>query len=100
MNELKIERTMESKGKILGMDVTLVATFESWGRPQGGMFSKGNGIMMTAKGEKVILHGSRIRIPGEGPAMSLRGIRYALDFGLLNEQAQQCGSCLRDRSNA
>jgi len=32
--ELKIERTIESKGKILGTDVTFIATIKSWERPQ------------------------------------------------------------------
>jgi hypothetical protein len=76
-SELKIEKTMESKGKILGMDITLIATFKSKERPQGGMYSEGNGVMMTMKGEKVILHGSGISVPGKGGGMSMRGIRYA-----------------------
>ncbi len=75
--ELKIERTIESKGKILGTDVTFIATTKSMERPQGGMFTDGNGIMMTLKGEKVILHGSGITIAGKGPGMTMRGIRYA-----------------------
>jgi hypothetical protein len=77
MNGMKIERTMESKGKILGSDATLTATIKSWERPQGGMYSKGNGIMMTMKGEKVLLHGSGITISGTGPGMKMRGVRYA-----------------------
>ena len=28
--ELKIERTLESKGKILGIDVTFIATTKTW----------------------------------------------------------------------
>jgi hypothetical protein len=76
-NELKIEKSMESKGKILGMDVTFISTVKFRERPQGGMYVDGNGIMMTMKGEKVVLHGSGISIPGKGPGMSMRGIRYA-----------------------
>jgi hypothetical protein len=75
--ELKIERTIESKGKILGTDVTFIATTKSMERPQGGMFTDGNGIVMTLNGEKVILHGSGISITGKGPGMTMRGIRYA-----------------------
>jgi hypothetical protein len=76
-NELKIEKSMESKGKILGMDVTFISTVKFRERPQGGMYVDGNGIMMTMKGEKVVLHGSGISVPGKGPDMSMRGIRYA-----------------------
>jgi hypothetical protein len=75
--QLKLERTMESKGKILGVDVTFLATVKMRERPQGGMVAEGNGVMMTMTGEKVILHGSGISIPGKGPAMSMRGARYA-----------------------
>jgi hypothetical protein len=75
--ELKIERTLEMKGKILGMDVTFIATTRSWERPQGGMYTDGNGIMMTLKGEKVVLHGSGISVAGKGTGTTMRGVRYA-----------------------
>ena len=75
--DLKLERSIEAKGKILGMDVTFIATTRTWERPQGGMFSDGNGVMMTMKGEKVILHGSGISVAGKGTGMNIRGVRYA-----------------------
>jgi hypothetical protein len=75
--ELKIERTLEMKGKILGTEVTFIATTRSWERAQGGMYSDGNGIMMTVKGEKVVLHGSGISIAGKGTSTTMRGVRYA-----------------------
>ena len=75
--ELKIERTIESKGKILGTEVNFIATMKLRERPQGGMYAEGNGVMMTMTGEKVILHGSGISVPGKGPGMSQRGVRYA-----------------------
>ena len=45
-------------------------------RPEGGMFTRGNGIMMTKKGEKAVLHGAGISPPGAGPGLSFRGARY------------------------
>ena len=75
--DLKLERTIESKGKILGTEVTFIATTRTWERPQGGMYSEGNGVLMMMKGEKVILHGSGISVAGKGAGMNLRGIRYA-----------------------
>ncbi len=72
----KIERTMESKGKILGTEVTLLATFRSKERSQGGIYAKGNGIMMTGTGEKAVLHGSGVSVPREGAGWSMRGVRY------------------------
>ena len=87
---------MESKGKILGMDVTFVATINNMERPQGGMYSEGNGILMTMKGDKVILHGSGISTGGKGPNVSIRGARYAQTIISVLQQAQQCGTGLRD----
>ena len=74
---LKIERTMESKGKILGQEVTLLATFWAMERPEGGMFSKGHGVLMTKDGGKVFLRGAGISVPPKGPGWSMRGSRYA-----------------------
>jgi hypothetical protein len=74
---LKIERTMESKGKILGQEVTLLATFWAMERPQGGMFSMGSGVLMTKNGEKAMLRGAGISVTPKGPGWSMRGTRYA-----------------------
>jgi hypothetical protein len=73
---LKVEKTMESKGKILGVDVTLLGTFVAMERPQGGMYAEGNGMLMTMTGDKVTLHGSGISVPGK-TGMNMRGVRYA-----------------------
>ena len=75
--QLRIERTMETKGKILGQEVTFLATFWSMERPQGGMFSRGRGILMTKNGEKAMLRGAGISVPPKGPGWSMRGTRYA-----------------------
>jgi hypothetical protein len=72
----KIERTMETKGKILGEEVTLLGTFWSKDRPQGGMFSRGQGILMTKGGEKAVIRGAGISVPSKGPGWSMRGSRY------------------------
>ena len=73
---LKIERTMESKGKILGQEVTFLATFWAMERPQGGMFSKGHGVLMTRDGGKAIARGAGVSVASKGPGMSMRGSRY------------------------
>jgi hypothetical protein len=74
--DMKIERTIEAKGKVLGVEITFLATTWSKERPQGGMFVKGHGIMMTQKGEKAILQGSGVSASKAGPGWSLRGARY------------------------
>jgi hypothetical protein len=75
--DVKLERTLDSKGKVLGTDVTFIATIRMREREQGGMYAEGDGIMMTSKGEKVILHGSGISVAMKGMGWSMRGIRYA-----------------------
>ncbi len=74
---LKMETTMETKGKILGQDVTLLATFWQMERPQGGMFAMGQGVLMTKDGGKAILRGAGITIAMKGGGWSSRGARYA-----------------------
>jgi hypothetical protein len=74
--ELKIERTMESKGKILGEEVTFLATLWIKERPQGGQYAKGHGVMMTKTGERATLHGAGISVTPKGPGWSMRGARY------------------------
>jgi hypothetical protein len=58
--EPMLERTIMEKGKILGTDISFIATSWSKDRPQGGSFTSGHGIMTTSKGEKARLHGSGI----------------------------------------
>ncbi|HMA05416.1 MAG TPA: hypothetical protein VKO45_05760 [Methanomicrobiales archaeon] len=74
---LKLESTIESKGKILGQDVTFVATFWQMERPQGGMFAKGHGVLMTKDGGKAVLRGAGITTAMKGGGWSSRGSRYA-----------------------
>lgn len=75
--ELKMERTIESKGKVLGTEVTFIATIKSWERPHGGIYAIGDGVMTTPKGDKVILHGSGISVTGKEGGLNMRGARYA-----------------------
>jgi hypothetical protein len=73
---LKLERTIEMKGKILGTEVSFIATTWAAERPQGGMFMKGNGVVMTKSGEKAEARGSAIAFPTKNGGWSLRGARY------------------------
>ena len=74
---LKVERTIELKGKILGQEVTMfLATFWSMERTQGGVFSMGNGLLMTKDGGRAQVRGAGISVPSKGPGWSIRGTRY------------------------
>jgi hypothetical protein len=73
---IKLERTIEAKGKILGTEVSFIATTFSAERTHGGMFVKGHGILMTKTGENAEAMGSGISIPRKGGGWSARGVRY------------------------
>ena len=73
---MKIERTIEAKGNIHGIDVSFLATTWASERPHGGMFVKGHAMMMTMHGEKAEGQGSGVIIPLKGGGMSVRGARY------------------------
>jgi hypothetical protein len=74
--EMKIERTMEAKGKMLGTEVTFISTIWSREKQQGGMSVKGHGIMVTKTGETAKLWGSGVSIPKTGGGWSVRGARF------------------------
>jgi hypothetical protein len=74
--DMEIERTIEAKGRILGEEVTFIATNWSREKPQGGMSVKGHGIMMTKHGERAKVWGSGISISKAGLGWSIRGARY------------------------
>jgi hypothetical protein len=74
--EPKLERTIELKGKLLGTEVTVIATFWSKERSQGGVYSEGSAIVTTNSGETATVHASGISVPKEGPGWSMRGVRY------------------------
>ncbi len=74
--KIRIERTMETKGRLLGEDVTLLGTFWAKERPQGGMFSRGQGVVFTKSGEKAMVRGAGISVPAKGEGWSMRGSRY------------------------
>ncbi|MDD1677507.1 MAG: hypothetical protein LUQ40_07215 [Methanomicrobiales archaeon] len=74
--EMKLERTVEAKGKVFGEDVTYLGTTWSMERSQGGMVVKGVGMIMTKNGEKAMLQGSGITTSKAGPVGSFRGSRY------------------------
>lgn len=73
---LKLERTIETKGRVYGTEVTFIATTWAVERPHGGVYVKGHGIMMTKTGEKAEAQGSGISFPTKDGGWMARGIRY------------------------
>jgi hypothetical protein len=62
-DEPKMEVSMEQTGKVLGVDVMDVATYESIAEPGGYLRGQGQGIGMTKDGERITWTGSGVGRP-------------------------------------
>ena len=73
----KVECSMTETGKLLGMDVTEVATYWSFPQANGTFYGEGNGIITTKDGEHITWKGTGIGKPtGKGNGMSWRASCY------------------------
>ncbi len=74
---IKVETSIQATGKILGADGMAMATFVSFERVPGQMYSEGQGLVATNDGESAIWNGHGIGHMTEGGGMS---IRYAIAY--------------------
>jgi hypothetical protein len=75
--QTKVECSVQESGKLLGVDVTEIATYWSTPRPNGTFYGEGNGIITTRDGEYITWRGTGIGRPsGRGNAMSWRATCY------------------------
>ena len=72
----KVEVAFESKGKLLGVDITEIGTYWSESRPDGSMYGEGQGLMMTQDGEVATWKGGGVGKFVDGGAVSYRGAIY------------------------
>ncbi|HVL89253.1 MAG TPA: hypothetical protein VM841_03350 [Actinomycetota bacterium] len=73
----RIEASYRANGTILGVHVTDMGTFESVARPDGTLFGRGHGVMMTEEGELLTWSGDGVGTPKGGPgAVAWRGAIY------------------------
>ena len=72
----KVEVEFESKGKLLGVDITEIGTYWSESRPDGSMYGEGQGLMMTQDGEVATWKGGGVGKFVDGGAVSYRGAIY------------------------
>ena len=72
----RMEITVQSSGKIIGVDYNATVTYRSGARPGGGLWGEGEGVLMTKDGDSAILTGSGVGKMGAGGAGSWRGALY------------------------
>ena len=74
---MKMELSMEETGKILGVEVMDMTTFETTMKPGGIMFGIGQGVTMGKGGEMALYHANGVgKKTGKGSASSFRGVLY------------------------
>jgi len=72
----KVEVSLESVGKLLGVDVNEVATYWAAARPDGSLFGEGQGIITSPSGDSATWRGQGVgKFVGAG-AVSYRGAVY------------------------
>ncbi|MFQ5930028.1 MAG: hypothetical protein ACE5MK_10030 [Acidobacteriota bacterium] len=73
----KIEVSIQTSGKILGIEETSLWTYWSLVRPGGTLYGEGKGVMTTKDGDVVNCVGQAVGKPtGSGSAASWRGAVY------------------------
>jgi hypothetical protein len=74
---VKVECSIHETGKLLGMDVSEIATYWSIPRANGNFYGEGHGVITTKDGEHITWKGTGIGNPtGKGNAMSWRATCY------------------------
>jgi hypothetical protein len=72
----KVEVSLESAGKVLGVDVNEIATYCAVSRPDGSLFGEGQGVIATADGDSATWKGQGVGKFVGGGAVSYRGAVY------------------------
>ena len=75
--QVKVECSVQETGKLLGIDITEIATYWSIPRANGNFYGEGHGIITTKEGDLVTWKGTGIGRPtGKGNGMSWRATCY------------------------
>ena len=67
----KVEVSLESKGKLLGVDAHEIATYWSAPRPDGSLYGEGEGVVLTPDGGMATWKGA-----GVGKIMATGAVSY------------------------
>jgi hypothetical protein len=73
---LKVEVSFEGSGKLLGTDVTEMATYSSQVGPDGSLYGEGEGAYIASGGDLITWKGAGVGKLGAGGAASYRGAVY------------------------
>ena len=72
----KIEVSVQSTGKLLGIETRSMVTYTASMRPDGSVYGEGQGILMGKNGEAASFRGAGNGRLGSGGAVSYRGAIY------------------------
>ena len=73
----RVECSVTETGKLLGVDVTEIATYWSISKPDNTSYGEGQGILMTKDGESAAWKGTGLGKPtGHGTGMAWRASIY------------------------
>ncbi len=76
---IKFEISTEQSGKVLGVDVIDMTTYEAMMKPGGILFGMGQGATMGKGGEMAMYHANGVgKMTGKGSAVSFRGALYMM----------------------
>ena len=77
----KVEVSIAETGKLLGLDVKIVATYNSQVQPDGSLFGEGQGVIMASNGEGGSFVGTGAGRFTETGGASFRGALYFQSSG-------------------
>ncbi len=72
----KVETSFQQMGKILGVDMTDIGTYDAILRPDGTLFGNGQGVIMGAGGAAATWSGSGVGVFQPDGSISFRGSIY------------------------
>lgn len=70
-NGFQVEVAFESRGKLLGLDISEIGTYTTGNRPDGSLFGSGQGVIIAADGNLATWQGS-----GAGKILPTGSISY------------------------
>lgn len=77
---LKVETSIEYRGKLFGKDAMGMATFVSYERVPGQMYAEGHGLIGTPDGDSAIWNGHGIGSMGGDEGGLTMSIRYSVAY--------------------
>ena len=93
----KVEVSIAEAGKLLGLDVQIMATYNSQMQPDGSLFGQGQGVVMASNGEGASLIGTGSGRFTEAGGVAFRGALFFPVHGCDAVPSQRRGGGFRER---